>query len=104
MLPIQNHQTSPDFVASNTLFTGMSYLDQRMSWLHTELYVYYITQNKQVQGSTGINQDQSAHGQLADLYTPGFRLFRPEAKSGFNYEIESAYQFGRSALSPEAPH
>ena len=104
MRPIQNQQTSPDFVASNTLFSGMSYLDQRMSWLHTELYVYYITQNEQAQGSTGINQDQSTHGQLADLYTPGFRLFKPEARGTFDYEIESDYQFGRSALSPEAPY
>jgi hypothetical protein len=100
MVPVQNHQTSPDTVASNALFTGLSYLDQRMSWLHTELYLYYITQNKQVQGSTGINDDQSTHGQLADLFTPGFRLFRPEAKGAFNYEIESAYQFGQSALQP----
>jgi hypothetical protein len=103
MRPIQNQQTSPDFVAANTLFSGMSYLDQRMSWVHTELYLYYITQNEEAQGSNGINQDQGAHGQVADLYTPGFRLFKPEARGAFDYEIESDYQFGRSAPNPGGP-
>ena len=103
MRPVQNHQTSPDTVPSNTLFSGMSYLDQRLPWFHTELYVYYISQSEQVQGTTGINQDQSTQGQLADLYTPGFRLFKPEAKATFDYEIESIYQFGRSALNPGSP-
>lgn len=103
MRPVQNHQTSPDTVPSNTLFSGILYLDQRMPWIHTELYAYYISQNEQVQGTTGINQDQTTQGQLADLYTPGFRLFKPEAKATFDYEIESAYQFGRSALTPGSP-
>jgi len=103
MRPVQNHQTSPDTVLSHTLFSGMSYLDQRISWLHTELYTYYISQNDQAQGSTGVNQDQSTQGQLADLYTLGFRLFKPEAKATFDYEIESAYQFGQSALKPGSP-
>jgi hypothetical protein len=103
MSPVQNQQTSSDTVSSNTLFSGMSYLDQRLSWLHSELYAYYITQNEHVQGTTGTNQEQSTQGQLADLYTPGFRLFKPEAKETFDYEIESAYQFGRSALRPGSP-
>ena len=34
---------------------------------------------------------------------PRFRLFKPEAKATFDYEIESAYQFGRSALRPGSP-
>jgi hypothetical protein len=103
MVPVQNHQTSPDTIPSNTLFTGLSYLDQRMSWLHTELYLYYITQNKQAQGTSGTNQEQTTQGQLADLFTPGFRLFKPQAKETFDYEIESAYQFGQSALQPGGP-
>ena len=103
MRPVQNHQTSPDTAPSDTLFSGMSYLDQRMPWFHTELYIYYISQNEQVQGTTGVNQDQGTHGQLADLYTPGFRLFKPAAKATFDYEIESTYQFGRSALRPGSP-
>jgi hypothetical protein len=103
MRPVQNHQTSPDTVPSDTLFSGMSYLDQRMTWFHTKLYGYYISQNEQTQGTTGINQEQTTQGQLADLYTLGFRLFKPEAKATFDYEIESAYQFGRSALKPGSP-
>ena len=103
MRPVQNHQTSPDTLLPDTLFSGMSYLDQRIPWLHTELYGYYISQNEQAPGTTGVNQDQSTQGQLADLYTPGFRLFKPEAKATFDYELESAYQFGRSALKPGSP-
>ncbi len=103
MRPIQNQQTSPDFVAANTLFSGMSYLDQRMSWLHTELYVYYITQNEQAQGSTGINQDQSAHGQLADLYTPGFRLFKPEAKEPSTTRSNPTTNLAAQPSAREAP-
>ncbi len=103
MRPVQNHQTSPDTIPSDTLFSGLSYLDQRISWLHTELYTYYISQNEQAQGTTSINQDRSTQGQLADLFTPGFRLFKPTAKATFDYEIESAYQFGQSALKPGGP-
>ena len=103
MRPVQNQQTSPDTVPSNTLFSGMSYLDQRMPWFHTELYAYYISQDEQTQGTDGINQDQTTQGQLADLYTLGFRLFKPDAKATFDYEIESAYQFGQSALKPGSP-
>ena len=62
MRPVQNQQTSPDTIPSNTLFSGMSYLDQRISWFHTELYAYYISQNDQAQGTTGINQDQTTQG------------------------------------------
>ncbi|MEP6932866.1 MAG: alginate export family protein, partial [Nitrospirota bacterium] len=103
MRPVQNQQTSPDTVPSNTLFSGMSYLDQRMPWFHTELYTYYISQDEQTQGTDGINQDQTTQGQLADLYTLGFRVFKPEAKATLDYEIESAYQFGQSALKTGSP-
>ena len=103
MRPVQNQQTSPDTVPSNTLFSGMSYLDQRMPWFHTELYAYYISQDEQTQGTDGINQDQTTQGQLADLYTLGFRVFKPDAKATFDYEIESAYQFGQSALKTGSP-
>lgn len=102
MRPVQNHQTSPDTVPSDTLFSGLSYLDQRMPWLHTELYALYITQNEQVQGVSGPQQERSSQGQLQNLTTLGFRLFRPEATGTFDYEIESTYQFGQSALQTGA--
>jgi len=100
MRPIQNQQESPDSFNTHTLFTGISYLDQRLPWLHTEVYFYYITQNKPALQSDGINEDQSTHGEMPHLYSPGFRLFQPELKGRFDYEIESVYQFGRSAPQP----
>ena len=103
MRPVQNQQTSPDSILYNTLFSGIHYLDQRLSWLHPELYTYYISQNEQVRGYNGINQEVSTQGQLADLFTLGLRLFKPEAKATFDYDVESAYQFGRSAPQPGGP-
>ena len=103
MRPIQNQQESPDSFNTHTLFSGISYLDQRLPWLHTQVYFYYITQNKPALQSNGINEDQSTHGEEPSLYSPGFRLFRPEMKGRFDYEMESVYQFGRSALQPDGP-
>jgi hypothetical protein len=103
MRPVQNHQTSPDSVPSHTNFYGVSYLDQRMPWFHTELYAFYITQNEEATGVSGAGQEQITQGQLANLTTPGFRVFQPAATRAFDYEIESAYQFGRSALQPGSP-
>ena len=100
MRPIQNQQESPDSFNTHTLFSGISYLDQRLPWLHTQVYFYYITQNKPALQSDGINEDQSTHGEEPSLYSPGFRLFQPEMKGRFDYEIESTYQFGRSAPQP----
>ena len=103
MRPIENHQTSPDKTDSNTWFLGLSYLDQRIPWLHTELYAYYLTQKNINEGTSGLNQDQSGQGQQPNLYSLGFRLFQPEAKGAFDYEIESTYQLGRGALQKGAP-
>jgi hypothetical protein len=100
MRPIQNNQVSPENFNTHTLFTGISYLEQRVPWLHTELYFYYITQSKPALESDGINEDQSTHGVEQNLISPGFRLFQPDKKGHFDYEIESVYQFGKSAPQP----
>jgi len=102
MRPVQNQQTSPDTWNTHTNFYGLSYLDQRTPWLHTELYGFYLTQPSRVQGTSGLDQEQITEGEV-QLTTLGFRLFQPEAKGAFNYEIESVYQFGRSALQPGSP-
>lgn len=102
MRPVQNQQTSPDTANTHTNFYGLSYLDQRMPWLHTELYAFYITQPSRVQGTSGLDQEQITEGEV-QLTTLGFRVFQPAATGAVNYEIESAYQFGRSALQPGSP-
>jgi len=102
MRPVQNQQTSPDTWNTHTNFYGVSYLDQRIPWLHTELYGFYLTQPSRVQGTSGLDQEQITEGEV-QLTTLGFRLFQPEARGTFNYEIESVYQFGRSALQPGSP-
>jgi hypothetical protein len=38
-----------------------------------------------------------------DLYTPGFRVFQKPALEQFDYQFESAFQFGRSRTSATAP-
>src|SRR5215831_3767444 len=103
MRPVLNQQTSPDTVNTHTNFYGISYLDQRLPWLHTELYAFYIKQESQAQGTSGLNQEQTTEGRVPNLTTLGFRVFQPAAKGAFDYEIESAYQFGRSALQPGSP-
>ena len=99
MRPVNNQQTSPDKTDANTWFMGVSYLEQRLPRLHTELYAYYLTQRNIEEGTSGLNQDQSSQGQQPNLYSLGFRLFQPEARDAFDYEIESTYQFGRGALA-----
>ena len=84
MRPIQNQQESLDSLNTHTLFSGISYLDQRLPWLHTNVYFYYITQNKPGPGSDGTNKDQSSHGNEPNLYSSGFRLFQPEMKGRFD--------------------
>jgi hypothetical protein len=103
MRPVLNQQTSPDTVNTHTNFYGLSYLDQRISWLHTELYAFYIAQQSLAQGTSGLDQEQTTEGRVPNLTTLGFRVFQPPTKGAFDYEIESAYQFGRSALQPGSP-
>jgi hypothetical protein len=100
MSPVTRQQTSPDTVNFNTRFLGVSYLEQRIPWLHTELYAYYLTQKNITSGIDDPNTDQTTQGQEPRLYTLGFRLFQPAAKDAFDYEIESTYQVGRAALEP----
>lgn len=102
MRPYDIDQTQKDKVDSNTWFMGVSYLDQRLAWLHLEPYVYFLTQKGANQGSNGLNQDQSQQGVQQNLYSLGFRLFRPESKRTFDYELESTYQLGRGALQRDA--
>lgn len=103
MRPMKNHQTSTDTMNSHTSFYGLSYLNQRRPWLHHELYAFVLTQNDLAQGTTGQNQEQITTGRRPHLSTLGFRVFQPEATGAFNYEIESTYQFGESALQPGSP-
>jgi alginate export protein len=100
MRPVLNQQTSPDTVNTHTNFYGLSYLDQRMPWLHTEVYAFYITQQSLALASSGLDQEQTTEGRVPNLTTLGFRVFQPAATGAVDYEIESAYQFGRSALQP----
>ncbi|WP_172834375.1 alginate export family protein [Nitrospira japonica] len=103
MRPVKNQQTSPDTLDSHTNFFGLSYLNQRRPWLHTELYTFTLTQTAEGQGINGRSQEQITTGRRPHLTTMGFRLFQPEAAGAFDYEIESAYQFGQSALQPGGP-
>jgi len=103
MRPVKNQQTSPDTVDSDTNFFGLSYLNQRRPWLHAELYTFTLTQTSEAQGVNGRSQEQITTGRRPHLTTMGFRVFQPEATGAFNYEIESTYQFGQSALQPGGP-
>ena len=98
MRPVKNQQTSPDRTETNTVLTGIAYQDRRISWLHTEVYVYYTSQNDRAPGSAGIQEDESTHGERQNLYSPGIRFFKPAAVGSIDYEVESIYQFGKSAL------
>lgn len=52
----------------------------------------------------GLNEDDTADLNSADrdIYTAGFRLYRPAAKAKFDYQVESAFQFGDSHASTTA--
>ncbi len=52
----------------------------------------------------GLNEDDSSDLATTDrdIYTAGFRLYRKAARNQFDYEIESAFQFGESRSSRTA--
>jgi hypothetical protein len=52
----------------------------------------------------GLHEEAGAAGtRNRDLYTPGFRLWRPPARGAFDYQIESAFQVGHSRASVTGP-
>jgi hypothetical protein len=71
-------------------FWGVHYIKPRLLGAWTgELYVFAL-------------REKDRDGQATrdrDLYTPGFRLFRPPDTGAFDYEIEAALQLGDSRLS-----
>lgn len=98
MRPVRSQQTAPDQVDANTLLAGIFYQERRLPWVYTELYLYYTSQNDRAPGSGSIQDEESTHGERQNLYSAGFRLFRPAHRGAYDYEVESIYQFGKSAL------
>lgn len=101
--PVLRYQTSLDRTDANTLFWGALIGQQRISWLHTELYGFVLQEKEQVQSRMGMADGETIQGQRENLNTVGVRLFKPRAVNAVDYEIESDWQFGRSSVQTGSP-
>ena len=103
MRPIQNHQESPDSFPSHTLFSGMSYLDQRLPWLHTEVYAYYITQNQHAVGRHGTNEEQIYTWRVAEPVLARLPALSAGYERFLRLRNRIRVPIWRSALKPGSP-
>jgi len=101
--PVNRYQTSPDTADYNTWFWGAFFGYYRIPWLHTEAYGFVLDENLQVKGSTGIRDEPTTSGARAPLNTVGGRIFRPPHPGAWHYDVESVWQWGRSALVTGGP-
>jgi len=103
VLPIQRRvhgefsDNKPEFDAEHTQvsFWGIYYATAKLPWGDNgEVYLF------------GLNEDDVSRRPTRnrDLYTTGFRIYRPPARNSFDYQLESIYQFGeaRTLLSATA--
>jgi hypothetical protein len=101
--PVLRFETTLDKPDADTLFWGLLLGQQRISWLHTEVYGFVLQEKEQVQSQVGIADEDSIRGQRENLNTVGVRLFKPRTPQQLDYEVESAWQFGRSSLQTGNP-
>lgn len=105
-LPVARRPTSQSALLSNDIdvdeenfnvgFWGLHYTRPNLFRdLTGEIYIF------------GLHEDDREELQTRDreLYTPGFRLYQDKAVGAFDYEFETALQFGEAAFSssPTAP-
>ena len=88
---VQNNTVFPGvsgvFGETQSVFAGIFGETQFLPWdIRGELYLYYL------------DEDPSSP-RNRQLYTPGFRIFRPNRKGEFDFEAESVAQTGRSRAS-----
>lgn len=78
---------------SSVRFRGVHYSRPRLPWGDPGEVYYY-----------GLSEADAPGLATADrrLHTIGVRFHRPATTAGFDYEFESAFQFGRSRASPAA--
>jgi Alginate export len=102
-LPVRRLPDSPTALLENKvafdeetldrIFWGVFVATPNLPWGDNgELYLYGLHENDSPDFLTRNRQ----------LYTPGFRLYRPAQKSRIDYEWESIFQFGTSRASPAA--
>jgi hypothetical protein len=96
--PVIRDPTTLDKSDANSLFWGGSVGQQRLSWFHTEAYVFVFQQKAQATGDTGVDDESTAAGQVKDLYTFGGRAYMPKAVARVDYDAESDWQLGDEAI------
>ena len=66
----------------------------KYKWFHTDLYSYFLFDETKPGTVPGLNRS---------LSTPGFRVFKQPSRGEFDYEAETIWQVGRSALVEGGP-
>jgi len=91
--PVQRLTVKPDADAKS-LFWGVFLAQRAVTWAHTDLYVYVIEDD---------TRSGSVPGLKRSLSTPGFRMYKEPAKGEWDYEAETIWQVGKSAVTPNSP-
>jgi hypothetical protein len=88
--PVQRLTVKPDAEAQ-TLFWGFFLGERQFKWFQSDLYVYVIEDEDRPGAVPGLKRS---------LRVPGFRVFKDPAMGEFDYEGETIWQVGQSALAP----
>ncbi len=89
---LQN-KTSFDKETTDQIFWGIFYSNLQLPFGNKgEIYIFGLHEND---GSNFATRNRQ-------LYTPGFRIYRPARKGKFDFELESVFQFGTSRATTSA--
>ena len=86
--PVFQFETKGDTEEHGTMFWGFFLGQQRIPWLHTDLYVYFLNES---------DRPPNTDSRRRHFQTPGLRVFKPRATGQIDYEVESIWQFGNLA-------
>ncbi len=105
-LPVARRPTVPAALFENVIDTDEENFNVRFWGLHYSRPNFFAGLTGEV-FVFGLQENDREELQTRDreLYTPGFRLYKDKSIGAFDYEIETAIQFGQAALSssPSAP-
>lgn len=89
--PVFQFENKGDTEEHGTMFWGVFLGQRQLSWLQTDLYVYFLNET---------DRPPNTESRRRHFQTPGLRVFKPNAVGQMDYEIESIWQFGNLAEAP----
>lgn len=86
--PVFQFENKGDTEEHGTMFWGVFLGQRQISWLHTDLFAYFLNES---------DRPPNTDSRRRHFQTPGLRVFKPRATGQMDYEIESIWQFGNLA-------